>query len=221
MTIDRRTLLAALPALAAAPVFAAPRRKAAAPPPLPQVPAVLPDAVTVDLVTELGTIRLALDAKNAPLTTRNFLTYALQKRFDGAAFYRAMKLNWGEQPNGLIQGGTQMDPRRILPPVAHEPTSQTGILHKRGAISMARYAPGTATGDFSILLSDQPSLDADPKATDPEVLAGFAAFGHVTAGMDVAEKIFAAPTSATKGEGVMRGQMLEPVVKILSVRMVP
>jgi len=177
--------------------------------------------VYVAIQTSAGTITLDLDAAHAPLTTANFLKYVDGKRFDGTAFYRAMHLEWGTPPNGLIQGGTQNDPKRILKPVAHEPTDRTGILHKRGTISMARFAPGTATGDFSIMVSDQPGLDANPQATDPDGKAGFAAFGHVVSGMDVVDKIFDMPRSATKGVGVMKGQMLEPPVKIVSVRRVP
>lgn len=175
----------------------------------------------VAITTSAGTITLDLDAERAPLTTANFLKYVDQKRFDGTSFYRAMHLEWGDPPNGLIQGGTGNDPNRVLKAVAHEPTNETGILHKRGTISMARFAPGTATGDFSILVSDQPGLDAQPDATDPDAKAGFAAFGHVVAGMDVVDRIWAMPRSSTKGEGVMKGQMLDPTVKIVSVRRVP
>src|SRR5687768_17381558 len=110
-------------------------------------PAPLPDTVRVAMVTELGTITLDLDAKRAPITTRNFVRYVDQRRFDGIVFYRVMRLAWGEQPNGLIQAGTRGDPRRALPPIAHEPTNVTGVLHKAGTISMARNAPGTAAGD--------------------------------------------------------------------------
>lgn len=204
----------ALAALALALTAAAPPRRAV-PPPAP-----LPDVVRVAMVTELGKIELDLDAKHAPVTTRNFLRYATERRFDGIVFYRAMRLSWGEQPNGLIQTGTRGDPRRELPPIAHEPTSQTGVLHKAGAISMARWAPGTARGDFSILLSDMPGLDADPASSNPELQAGFAAFGHVVSGMDVVRKIWDQPLSATAGEGVMKGQMLERPVKVLTVRRV-
>lgn len=208
----RRFVLAALSLalLAAAP----PRR--AAPPPAP-----LPDIVRVAMVTELGTIVLDLDHRRAPVTTANFVRYAEQRRFDGIVFYRAMRLSWGEQPNGLIQTGTRGDPRRELPPIAHEPTSQTGVLHKAGAISMARWAPGTARGDFSILLSDMPGLDADPSSANPELQAGFAAFGYVTSGMDVVRRIWDQPLSPTAGEGVMKGQMLEKPVRVLTVRRVP
>lgn len=189
----------------------------AAPPP----DTVAPDTVAVEIVTEKGTIALALDAKHAPVTTANFLRYADQKRFDGTVFYRSMKLAWGPPPNGLIQAGTQGDPRRVLKPIAHEPTSATGVLHKAGTISMARYAPGTATGDFSIMLADMPALDADPAAADPERRAGYAAFGRVTAGMDVVRAIWEGPISPTKGVGAMKGQMLEPPVRVLRVRRVP
>ncbi|MBB3939650.1 peptidyl-prolyl cis-trans isomerase A (cyclophilin A) [Novosphingobium fluoreni] len=179
-----------------------------------------PADVYVTVQTSAGTITLDLDAAHAPLTTGNFLKYVDGKRFDGTAFYRAMHLEWGTPPNGLIQGGTQNDPKRILKPVAHEPTSQTGILHKRGTISMARFAPGTATGDFSIMLSDQPGLDAKPDAPDADAKAGFAAFGQVVSGMDVVEKIFGMPRSVTKGVGVMKGQMLDPPVRIISMKRV-
>ena len=163
---------------------------------------------------------VALETGRAPVTARNFLRYADEKRLDGTVFYRAMRLDWGEQPNGLIQGGTQGDPKRILPPIAHEPTSETGVKHTKGAISMARYEPGTATGDFSILLSDMEGLDADPAATDPELRAGYAAFGHVVSGMEVVRAIWGAPTDPGKGEGWMKGQMLADPVKIVSVRRV-
>lgn len=175
----------------------------------------------VTIATPLGTITLALDATNAPVTTANFLRYADEKRYDGTEFYRVMRLDWGTQPNGLIQGGTGGNPKRNLPPIAHEPTSETGILHKRGTISMARFDPGTAAGDFTIMVSPQPGLDAQPDAEEPSAQPGFAAFGWVVDGMDVVLTIFDVPMSATRGEGVMRGQMIEDPVKILSVRRVP
>nr|WP_166176802.1 peptidylprolyl isomerase [Altererythrobacter segetis] len=169
----------------------------------------------VVLETALGDITLAIESERAPVTAANFLRYVDERRLDGTVFYRAMRLAWGEQPNGLIQGGTQYDPKRVLPPIAHEPTTQTGLSHTAGAISMARYAPGTATGDFSIMVSDQPSLDADPKGETDDARAGFAVFGHVVSGMVVVRQIFAAPTDPDKGEGFMKGQMLAQPVTIL------
>lgn len=204
--------IALLFALAA--THAAPTRRKPAPPPPPPPP--IGDTVRVVLTTDFGAITLELDHKHAPITTENFVAYVDQKRFDGTVFYRALRLDWGTQPNGLIQGGTQNDPRRILPPIAHEPTSQTGILHKAGTISMARYDPGTATGDFSIMLSDQPALDADPRAAGDN--QGYAAFGHVVGGEDVVRRIFDAPLSPTAGEGALKGQILAQPVKILTAR---
>ncbi|OYU33847.1 peptidylprolyl isomerase [Novosphingobium sp. PASSN1] len=216
--IPRRFVLAALP-LAAMLVAAAPQRRSApAAPPAPPPP--LAAVERIALVTEMGTIELALDGAHAPISTANFLRYVDAKRFDGITFYRAMHLAWGDQPNGLLQGGLR-DPRRLFPPIAHEPTSQTGLSHTAGAISMARNAPGTATADFSIMLSDIIGLDADPKSADPEAQAGYAVFGKVTAGMDVVRKIWDSPISQTLGEGVMRGQMLEAPVKILTARRLP
>jgi len=207
----RFALIAAAMLLSAA---AAPTKRAVVPPPPPP----LGDTVRVILTTDLGEIALDLDHRHAPITTENFVAYVDQKRFDGTVFYRAMRLQSDGAPAGLIQGGTQYDPRRILKPIAHEPTTQTGILHKAWTISMARYAPGTATGDFSILLSDLPSLDADPKAAGDN--AGYAAFGHVFAGKEVVQRIFEAPLSPTRGEGFLKGQMLEAPVKIVSARRV-
>jgi len=172
----------------------------------------------VVLHTEVGDIVVALETERAPVTSANFLRYVDEKRLDGTVFYRAMRLDWGEQPNGLIQGGAQYDPKRILPPIAHERTSDTGVKHTAGAISMARNEPGSATGDFSIMLAPQPGLDADPTNEDADLREGYAAFGHVVEGMDVVRAIFDAPVDPDKGEGWMKGQMLAQPVNSLTAR---
>lgn len=214
----RLVLIAAAAGMIAGPAWAAPARRAAPPP--PPVAAPLPDVVRVALNTELGTITIDLDVRHAPISATNFVRYVDGKRFDGITFYRAMHLAWGDQPNGLVQAGVRGDPRRVLKPIAHEPTDVTGILHKAGTISMARYAPGTANGDFSILLSDMAGLDAQPASPDPEAKAGYAAFGHVVSGMDVVRKIWDSPISPTAGEGALKGQMLDKPVRILTARRV-
>ena len=180
----------------------------------------LPERKTTQVVLEtgLGDIVLAVETEAAPVTAANFLRYVDEGRLDGAVFYRAMHLDWGEQPNGLVQGGTQFDPERILPPIAHEPTNETGLSHTRGALSMARNEPGTATGDFSIMVQDQPGLDADPDNPDPDLAAGYAVFGHVIEGMKVVEAIHAAPIDPEAGEGWMQGQLLADPVKIIEAR---
>jgi len=158
-----------------------------------------PSEVKVALDTSAGRIVLALDPVHAPVTTANFLKYVDGGRFNGESFYRAMKFGDG----GLIQAGITSNARKLLPPIKHEPVSETGIKHVAGTVAMANLGPGTARADFFILTSDAPSFDAT-----------FSAFGKVVEGMDVAKTILAAPVSATKGDGVMRGQMLDPVVKI-------
>ena len=117
---------------------------------------------------------------------------------------------------GLIQGGTRGDPKRILPPVAHEPTTKTGLTHIDGTISMARGKPGSADGDFFITLGPMTGLDARPQEAGDNL--GFAAFGHVVEGMDVVHHILDERTSASEGVGVMRGQMLAKPVRIVSIR---
>jgi peptidyl-prolyl cis-trans isomerase A (cyclophilin A) len=200
--------------------FAAALSLALAAPAAGQVPPGQPRTDLVVLETALGDITLAIESERAPVTAANFLRYVDQHRLDGTVFYRAMRLAWGDQPNGLIQGGTQYDPKRVLPPIAHEPTTQTGLSHVAGAISMARYAPGTATGDFSIMVSAQPSLDADPKGETDDARAGFAVFGHVVSGMDVVRQVFMVPTDPELGEGAMKGQMLAQPVTITHARRV-
>ena len=215
--MKRRFVLAALPAMLFALTGASkPKPKAAikaAPP--------LGDTVQVELVTELGSIVIELDHKHAPLTTENFMRYVDSGRYNGMTFYRAMHLKWGTEPNGVLQGGLNQTPQKLMKPVAHEPTNLTGLTHKAGTLSMARNAPGTAMADFSILLSDLPSFDANPNGADAEARAGYAAFGHVVSGMDVVRRIYDAPRSPTKGLGFMKGEMLDPQVKVPKVRRAP
>ncbi len=177
---------------------------------------------TTDVVlqTTMGEITIALETERAPITANNFLRYVEEDRFDGTVFYRAMPLTWGDQPNGLIQGGTQWDPDRVLPGIAHEPTTVTGLTHTRGAVSMAMGEPGTANGDFSIMLGDQSGLDARPDSDDPVWRNGYAVFGYVINGMDVVEAIHAAPVDPEKGESWMKGQMLAEPVVIMEARVV-
>ena len=165
-------------------------------------PPVTSDMVPVAIDTSLGRIVIALDRLHAPQTTENFLRYVDSHRFDGESFYRAMPYDSG----GLIQGGITSDARKLNPPVAYESSAETGIHNKAGAIAMAALAPGKAQADFFIETVDIPAFDGPN---------GFAAFGQVVEGMDVVKAILAAPVSPTKGEGAMKGQMLDPTVKIL------
>ncbi len=203
---------------------------AAMPVPAQEAPAQIPEAAApeqtapqyrttrVRLDTADGPIVLELETERAPVTSANFLKYVDQKKFDGATFYRAYNVP-GHPGLGLIQGGAKSDPKRMLPPIAHEPTTKTGLSHKEGAISMARAAPGSAQGDFFIILGDLSSLDANPAAGGDN--AGFAVFGRVAEGMDVVKKILAAPVSTTEGVGAMKGQMIEKPIAIKAARRQP
>ena len=173
----------------------------------PHVAAPNEELVPIEIDTSLGRIVVALDKGHAPISTANFLHYVDTQRYDGETFYRAMHVGYG----GLIQGGVHSNALKLFAPIKHEPTSQTGLHNVAGAIVMANAGPGTARADFFILASDIPQFDAT--ADDP----GYAVFGHVTEGVDVVQKILASPVSPTKGEGALKGQMLEPAVKITRV----
>jgi peptidyl-prolyl cis-trans isomerase A (cyclophilin A) len=177
-------------------------------------PAKPPVYVAID--TPQGRIVIELAVAQAPLTTANFLRYVDRKLYDKATFFRASRAP-GAVDYGLIQGGLQGI--GALPPVAHEPTSQTGLKHVDGAVSIARTAPGTATSDFFICIGDAPYLDANPAGTGDNL--GFAAFGRVVQGMDVAKKILALPTPGKAINPVMKGQILDPPVPITSARRIP
>ena len=205
--MNHRFLAAAVLAALAYPALAQP---AAAP---TEAAAPKEDVVPVAIDTSLGRIVVALDRAHAPVITANFLHYVDTHRLDGETFYRAMHVKDAEGVDGgLVQGGVRSDARKLYPPIAHEPTSQTGLHNVAGAISMANGGAGTTRADFFILVSDQPGLDANGPGGDA---TGFAAFGRVTEGMDVVKRIWSSPVSQTKGEGPMKGQMLEPTIKIL------
>ena len=75
------------------------------------------------------------------------------------------------------------------------------------------------TRTFFIVLGDLTTLDAQPLQADAKIdTGGYAVFGRVTEGMEVIKAILEQPHSATAGEGVMKGQMLEKPIKILNVR---
>jgi peptidyl-prolyl cis-trans isomerase A (cyclophilin A) len=188
--------------------------RAAAPAKAAPEPAPVPDVARVRLETEAGAIVLELDGRRAPVTTGNFLRYVDQHRFDGTTFYRAVQTR-GAPERGFIQGGIRRDHRRMFPPIDHEPTSETGLRHVEGAISMARSEMGAgAIGDFFITTAAMPSMDAR------EGKPGYAAFGRVVEGMATVRRILAAETVPNAGRGAMRGQMLAEPVTIRSARRV-
>ncbi len=171
-------------AVAVSAIFVAPALRAQAP-------------VRVRIVTDSGTIVVALEPAKAPITVANFLRYVDEHRYDGGAFYRAVTLQnqlpAAQQPQiEVIQGGIDADSSKRLPPIAQETTERTGLRHTDGAISMARGAPASATSEFFFVINDQPALDFGGKR-NPDG-QGFAAFGHVVSGMDVVRRIQRMPS---------------------------
>lgn len=195
-TATRRHLLAAAAALTASPVWAQ------------------PGGTRVRLETDKGLILAELADDKAPITVANFLHYVDTGRMDGAEFYRASRAP-GAPTVGIIEGGVK-DPAKLFPPIAHESTLVTGLKHLDGTLSMARFAPGTATSDFTICCGDAPYLDAHPELTGDN--AGFAAFGRVIDGMDVARAILAMPTTGKALNPAMQGEIIDPPVRILTAR---
>jgi peptidyl-prolyl cis-trans isomerase A (cyclophilin A) len=170
-----------------------------------------PGVVRVRLETSAGPILLALDARRAPQTTRNFLQYVDDGRFDGTTFYRAARSK-KDARTGFIQGGIRQDARRILPPFPLETTRKTGIRHLDATVSMARAAnPDSAGGNFTISVGPAPQMDWRPD------FDGYAAFGHAVGGMETVKRILALPSGG--GHDAFKGQMiLRPVRLIRAVR---
>lgn len=205
MTVSKIARRALVGALAAVPLFAG----AAS-------PALAAGKPRVAIETDKGTIVVELEDKKAPITATNFLYYVDKHRFDGGQFFRANRAK-GAAGAGSIQGQPKPYSRRA-PPIAHESTLKTGLKHKAGAISMGRDAPGSATADFFICASPQPYLDAKPGKSD--AAQGYAVFGYVVQGMDVVKKILAGRTDGPTSVPSMKGQILNPPVKILSMKRV-
>ena len=169
----------------------------------------------VDLQTSAGPIVVEVDTVHAPITAKNFLAYVDQHKLDGVTFYRTVKV---QDHFGFVQFGVNGDPKRSLPPIAHEPTTLTGLHHTDGTLSIARREPGTAQGEFTIMVGDQrPSFDADP--AKPGDNLGYAAFGHVVSGMDVVSAIMDAPVDpAATVRGAFQGEVPAAPITITSAR---
>ena len=218
-----RRLITMTLGLLATPVLAqtspAPAPQAAPTPVIAPAPVAALPRVKID--TTAGNFTVEVEVKKAPVTAANFLRYVDQKKLDGITFYRTCKV---ADKFGFVQFGTNGDPKRTLPPIKHEPTTITGLKHLNGTLSTARLAPGSARGDFTISVGDQPSFDADPTRPDDATKTnlGYAAFGRVVDGMDVVLKIFDAPIDPNATvRGSFKGEVPAAPVKVLSARRLP
>jgi peptidyl-prolyl cis-trans isomerase A (cyclophilin A) len=209
--------LLAMPALAQTSPATAPQ-----PAPTPTIaPAPIAPLPRVKIDTTVGSFTVEVETAKAPVTAANFLRYVDQKKLDGITFYRTCKV---ADKFGFVQFGTNGDPKRTLPPIKHEPTTITGLKHLNGTLSTARLAPGSARGDFTISVGDQPSFDADPTRPDDATKSnlGYAAFGRVVDGMDVVLKIFDAPVDPNATvRGSFKGEVPAAPVRVLSARRLP
>lgn len=164
--------------------------------------------------TDLGDMVVELYPDQAPVTTANFLSHVARGHYTNSVFYRTVRMD--NQPGNeikieVIQGGLfQDDIIDTVPSIIHETTATTGILHSNGIISMARNEPGSASTEFFICFGDQPSLDfGGMRNPDGK---GFAAFGRLIRGMDVAREIQALPD---------KDQYLETQVLIREILILP
>lgn len=159
----------------------------------------------VVMETSLGTIKIELFDKEAPLSAENFRAYVRQGFYDGIIFHRVI-------PGFMIQGGG-MEPgmkerKTTRPKLPNEATN--GLKNRRSTLSMARTSDiHSASSQFFINVNDNTSLDH--RGLQPP-LFGYAVFGKVVEGMEVADKIVAVPTTS-KG---MHGDV--PVKDVLIIK---
>jgi len=149
------------------------------------------DTTRIQILTGLGDIEAKIFHQQAPVTAGNFLHYIDQGFYTGGHFYRTVTPD--NQPDDaicieVIQGG--INPLREGhrgAPIPLERTTETGLSHTDGTLSMSRYTPDSAHSEIFICIGDQPDLDfGGMRNPDGQ---GFAAFGRVTSGMDVVRAI--------------------------------
>ncbi len=172
--------------------------------------------INVNLVTTAGNIRFELYPDKAPATVANFLEYIEGGHFKGGSFYRVVRMDNQEQNDikiEVIQGGLAgVEEAVSFDPIVLERTSETGLKHRHGTLSMARSDPDSGTSEFFICINDQPSLDfGGQRNPDGQ---GFAAFGRVLDGMDVVMRIQSMdtiPVNPDKLEYTSGQSLVEPV----------
>ena len=170
----------------------------------------------VTITTPLGEMEAEIYEQRAPLSAGAFLRNVDAGVYnDGrAGFYRVVHM--ANQPDNpvrieVVQGGVDRETGDLgVPFIPHETTAVTGLTHLDGSLSMAREKPGTANTEFSICIGPQPELDFGGRR-NPDG-QGFAVFGRVIKGMDVARGIQKRPET---------GQYLDDPVPITAVRRIP
>lgn len=158
--------------------------------------------VTID-VQDYGTISLELDADTAPISVTNFINLANEGFYDGLTFHRIISgfMIQGGDPNGNGTGGSE----KTIKGEFSANGVENDISHVRGVISMARANdPDSGSSQFFIVHEDSTFLDGQ-----------YAAFGHVTEGMDVVDAICeAVPVQDNNGTVAAADQ---PVITAVTV----
>lgn len=158
--------------------------------------------VTID-VQDYGTISLELDADTAPISVTNFINLANEGFYDGLTFHRIISgfMIQGGDPNGNGTGGSE----KTIKGEFSANGVENDISHVRGVISMARANdPDSGSSQFFIVHEDSTSLDGQ-----------YAAFGHVTEGMDVVDAICEAVPVQDKNGTVAAAD--QPVITAVTV----
>ena len=130
-------------------------------------------------IKDYGTVSVELDGDTAPITVQNFMDLANSGFYDGLTFHRIIDgfMIQGGDPNGDGTGGSGTN---IVGEFEANGYANS-IAHTKGVISMARAQdPNSASSQFFIMVEDAPHLDGM-----------YAAFGHVTEGQDIVDKIAA------------------------------
>lgn len=178
--------------------------------------------VALIMETAFGPVGIEVYPEHAPITAGNFLQYVDNGYYNGGAFYRTVKPGNDNNPLpiNVIQGGINAsmsaDFEAPLAPIAHEGTKTSGLRHDDGALSMARFTPGTAQSEFFISIGENPVLD-EGGMRNPDGL-GFAVFGKVTDGMEIIRSIHQEPANGPAPDPYVEGQVLAPTIEILSIR---
>jgi peptidyl-prolyl cis-trans isomerase A (cyclophilin A) len=150
--------------------------------------------IPVQMTTELGVIALAVQEDRAPASAGYFLADVRNGLYDGTSFFRIVALANQRKVErhrriAVIQGGLRHEREDLPQAIPHETTAMTGLRHRKGTVSLARFAPGAVYHSFFICLRDEPALDFGG-ARHPDG-QGFAAFGQVAEGFEVVQRIYA------------------------------
>ena len=174
-------------------------------------------SIFVLMQTSMGDMKIELYADAAPISVANFLQYVDKGAYTDGSFYRVVRRdNDKGNPKITVVQGAANEQFTEFAPIELESTQQTGIKHLDGTLSMARLGPNTATHEFFVCIGAQSGLDFAAKR-HPDGL-GFAAFGRVVEGMDVARRINQIRAAKATDDPYLAGQLLAQPVIIQSVK---